>query len=610
MTTHLPRAARMAPALAAVLGAGLLTTTPAQALTGAPAADRAHAYTARITVGQSDPTRACSGALVAPQWVLTAATCFAADGKPAAGKPAVPTTVTVGRSDLTQAGGSVQQAVELVPHSDRDLVLVRLATKIADPAVTPLQIASTPASQGEKLTKAGFGRTKTQWVPNKLHTGTFTVTSTTSTTLNIEGAGAATVCKGDAGGPSLRTVNGTPELVAVTARSWQGGCLGTDPAETRTGAVDTRVDGLASWLNSAKQRPVVVTGGETLQPGEMIESENAKLIMQTDGNLVLYHATGGQNQGGALWATHTGGNPGAFAKMQADGNFVIYKKGGKEGDGSATLWASKTHGNAGARLELQGDANLVIYTKDGGHGTGGHLWHSDTYPRGDKLTSGMKLMPGQWLTDGKTALIMDIQGNPLIREIATGRELWGQYKWDWGSYLHMQADGNLVLYKKGTGNGTGSLWNTGTWSGDGSYATLDGNGSLTVRWKDGGPRWNSLSLRGAQSNRCLDFNGTNATIWDCWGGANQQWDYTSAKELRTDGNKCLTAESGVPQSSRVTALPCDGRAEQKWNYDGSTIKSAVKPDQCVNVFSEATANGSAVGMWACGNGANAKWARP
>jgi hypothetical protein len=49
----------------------------------------------------------------------------------------------------------------------------------------------------------------------------------------------------------------TTELVAVNSRSWQSGCLGNDPAETRTGAIDTRVDDLASWVASTVAVPRV-----------------------------------------------------------------------------------------------------------------------------------------------------------------------------------------------------------------------------------------------------------------------------------------------------------------------------------------------------------------
>ncbi|MFF3430447.1 trypsin-like serine protease [Streptomyces sp. NPDC002602] len=584
--------------MTAGIAASLLSAGTADAVVGSPAATGTYTFAARLSIGSEATARSCTAALVDDQWVATAASCFA--GTPGqsvpAGQPQQPATATL-------SNGQTLKVIDLVPRDDRDLVLARLERSVT--GITPANFATAAPVQGAQLIAAGYGRTKTDWVPDRLHRADFSVTGTSAGAFDVVGKTAAdALCKGDTGAPLLNTAG---EITGVGSRSWQGGCLGTAPTETRTNAVAARTDGLAGWLDSARQRPVMVKSGQTLQSGETLASENAQLIMQDDGNMVLYHRTGGQNKGGALWASGTGGNPGAFARMQPDGNFVVYKKGSTGDEAAGALWASGTAGNASARLELQGDANLVVYTKDGGHGIGGHLWHSDTYPRGDKLTSGAKLMPGHWLTNGKNVLMMDIQGNVLVRDVATSREVWGKYTWDWGSYLSMQADGNLVLYKKGTD--TGALWATGTHGGDGSYATLDNNGSLTVRWKEGGPRWGSSSLVGAQSNRCLDFDGTNATIYGCWGGANQQWDYTPAKEMRLDGNLCLTAETGAPQTSRLKALTCDGRSEQKWNYDGTTLASAVKPDQCVNVFSEATADGSAVGLWACGNGANAKWNR-
>lgn len=150
-------------------------------------------YVAKINVGEQT---ACTGTLVDPQWVLSAATCFRRGRQTPRRQPAITTTVTIGRTDLTQTNGSVQQAIALVPHADRDLVLVRLATRITDPAIKPVPLATTPAADNEQLTVAGFGRTKTEWVPSKLHTGTFTVASTTNTTVDLNGSGTATVCKG------------------------------------------------------------------------------------------------------------------------------------------------------------------------------------------------------------------------------------------------------------------------------------------------------------------------------------------------------------------------------------------------------------------------------
>jgi len=55
------------------------------------------------------------------------------------------------------------------------------------------------------------------------------------------------------------------------------------------------------------------------------------MIMQGDGNLVLYNATGQP-----LWNAGTGGNSGAWAVMQSDGNFVVYSA------SKAPLWNAGT----------------------------------------------------------------------------------------------------------------------------------------------------------------------------------------------------------------------------------------------------------------------------
>ncbi|MFB6893539.1 trypsin-like serine protease [Kitasatospora sp. NPDC056327] len=239
--------------LASALTAGALTAfaaPPAGAVAGAPVADGSYAFTARIAIG--DTNRACTGALVDRSWVITAASCFADDpAGPAAvdGAPKWATTVTVGRTDLTATGtGATSGVKKLVARPERDLVMAELATPID--GIAPLRIAATAPATAETLRVPGYGRTGTEWVPSRLHSGAFTVGAVRATATDITGTGGAAICKGDTGAPVIRESAAGAELVAVASRSWQGGCLGE--TGTRTGAVGTRADDIAGWVQQVR----------------------------------------------------------------------------------------------------------------------------------------------------------------------------------------------------------------------------------------------------------------------------------------------------------------------------------------------------------------------
>ncbi|MFE9743205.1 trypsin-like serine protease [Streptomyces sp. NPDC006477] len=218
----------------------------------APSGETTLAFTGKVTIG--DSMRSCTATLVDPSWVVTAKHCFA--DNPAdtttvtAGAPKDKTTVTVGRTDLTTSGGHTTDLVQLVPHADRDLVMARLDKPALN--VTPVALSTTEPAAGQDITVVGFGRTKTDWVPSKLHSATFTTgaSDTSGFLISPKAPADATICQGDAGAPAIRTENGKPALVGITTRSGLNGCL--DAANTTAGAYETRTDNLREWIQQTR----------------------------------------------------------------------------------------------------------------------------------------------------------------------------------------------------------------------------------------------------------------------------------------------------------------------------------------------------------------------
>lgn len=136
-------------------------------------------------------------------------------------------------------------------------------------------------------------------------------------------------------------------------------------------------------------------------------------------------------------------------------------------------------------------------------------------------------------------------------------------------------------------------------------------GDITVKPLPGA---NGTLAVGKQSGRCLDIfdntitNGTQAELWDCNGGQNQAWTYTSRKELVVYGNKCLDAyNQGTTNGTKVVIWDCNGQNNQKWNVNSDGTLTNVNAGLCLDANGAATANGTRMVLWACNGGDNQKW---
>jgi len=96
--------------------------------------------------------------------------------------------------------------------------------------------------------------------------------------------------------------------------------------------------------------------GEKLLLGWYLEPPDrlCRFVMQQDGNLVLYSASGQ-----ALWASNTRGIAVAFAVMQRDGNLVVYSKKGR------AAWASGTGRHPGASVAVGDDGRVAVKSPSG-----------------------------------------------------------------------------------------------------------------------------------------------------------------------------------------------------------------------------------------------------
>lgn len=239
-----------------------LASSPAWAVVGGtPSRDVAgvRASTLRVETSQGE---LCSGAVIAPELVLTAAHCLMGGG-----------SVSVTSLDPRfRARRHVVLAV--LPHPSfvpgttprtqpgADLALLRLSEPLPRD-IEPLRLGG-GLWQGEDVTMAGFGlgvednkktarRLREMMLVNA---GNYTTANTVKVAVDRQGRGEAPgagACRGDSGGPILRGGPSSRDLVGIV--SWSSGPLNASVRRICGGfTAITPINEHRGWINQASAR--------------------------------------------------------------------------------------------------------------------------------------------------------------------------------------------------------------------------------------------------------------------------------------------------------------------------------------------------------------------
>lgn len=348
----------------------------------------------------------------------------------------------------------------------------------------------------------------------------------------------ATTCKGDLGGPALRTVGGGFELVAVHHTSWQKGCLAE--TGTRSGTTELRVDDVGGRLHRTLPGMAMSCAGPA----------NA-FVVRPSGELVLYKHTGvrdgaftwvdggGQQIGQGWLGARTVAGPdgvvyaavenGELRRLRYNGTDWDRNAGGAQYDVIDTGWQRYTTAEYRNRITVDTLGHIYTIEPDGKPHWRSHennAWQHRTltgdWSRYDLIVAAGKGVIYARTTDGTL--------HRNVYDAASGQWLQTAYPSGvgWNMFTSVMSAGADTLYGATSLNGGQLLW---------------------YRYQPAVDRWVDTGSRTAPSWAPA---GTTSTT--------SRWHRTPAvcRDLRRGGRRRVTAPA-LPRADPLTAeKPADG----------------------------------------------------
>lgn len=237
-----------------------------------------------VAVVDAHGTTGCSGTIIAPHLVLTAAHCIVPELRTGA-HVVLGQTVSAPAATLAIRALRIDPAYDATTHA-HDAALLVLG---ASAPVTPIGLASFPPAVGDTLPAVGWGDTSgTASDTGTKRSGTERVTAVDALTFTVVAA-PSQPCAGDSGGPAFEG-SGPATVVGVTSFG---------DAACAQSATYTRVDVVASSFvgpTAAELAPgLVAAGGPCVFPERCQGGADACVVAPDDANVSYCTASCSRN---------------------------------------------------------------------------------------------------------------------------------------------------------------------------------------------------------------------------------------------------------------------------------------------------------------------------